>query len=187
MPSRIHLLEERIPSAKYGDILLVPSKIGSFLFLGTTGVGKTFLAKMLAENFFGSPESFTHLDMSEFSEESSVSKLMGSNPGYVGYENGGLLVEKIIKNPHSVILFDEIEKAHPKVHQMLLQILDEGRLTDSQGRIARFHNSIVIVTGNIGSYQLGKTQSLGFGNQDLAEATRQHTPSSRGKIGRAHV
>ena len=144
--------------------------IGSFLFLGTTGVGKTFLAKMLAENFFGSPESFTHLDMSEFSEESSVSKLMGSNPGYVGYENGGLLVEKIIKNPHSVILFDEIEKAHPKVHQMLLQILDEGRLTDSQGRIARFHNSIVIVTGNIGSHQLGKTQSLGFGNQDLTES-----------------
>ena len=144
--------------------------IGSFLFLGTTGVGKTFLAKVLAETFFGSKDSFTHLDMSEFSEESSVAKLTGSNPGYVGYENGGLLVEKITKNPHSVILFDEIEKAHPKVHLMLLQILDEGRLTDSQGRIARFHNSIVIVTGNIGSTQLAKTQSLGFGKEDLTES-----------------
>jgi len=144
--------------------------IGSFLFLGTTGVGKTFLAKVLADTFFGSKESFTHLDMSEFSEESSVAKLTGSNPGYVGYENGGLLVEKITKNPHSVILFDEIEKAHPKVHLMLLQILDEGRLTDSQGRVARFHNAIIIVTGNMGSAQLAKTQSLGFGAEDLTES-----------------
>ena len=148
----------------------VRKPIGSFLFLGTTGVGKTFLAKVLADTFFGSKESFTHLDMSEFSEESSVAKLTGSNPGYVGYENGGLLVEKITKNPHSVILFDEIEKAHPKVHLMLLQILEEGRLTDSQGRMARFHNAIIIVTGNIGSHQLSKTESLGFGNQDLTES-----------------
>ncbi len=140
--------------------------IGSFLFLGTTGVGKTFLAKMLAGTFFGAEDAFVHLDMSEFSEESSVSKLTGSNPGYVGYDQGGLLVEKITKTPHSVVLFDEIEKAHPKVHQMLLQILDEGRLTDSQGRVATFHNAIVIVTGNIGSTQLGKTQSLGFGEPD---------------------
>jgi len=148
----------------------VRKPIGSFLFLGTTGVGKTFLAKVLADTFFGSKESFTHLDMSEFSEESSVAKLTGSNPGYVGYENGGLLVEKITKNPHSVILFDEIEKAHPKVHLMLLQILEEGRLTDSQGRMARFHNAIIIVTGNIGSHQLSKTESLGFGSQDLTES-----------------
>jgi ATP-dependent Clp protease ATP-binding subunit ClpC len=144
--------------------------IGSFLFLGTTGVGKTFLAKMLADHFFGSKENFIHLDMSEFSEESSVSKLTGSNPGYVGYEKGGVLVEKITKNPHSVVLFDEVEKAHPKVHQMLLQILDEGRLTDSQGRVARFHNSIVIVTGNIGSKQLSQTQTLGFGSEDVEES-----------------
>ncbi len=144
--------------------------IGSFLFLGTTGVGKTFLAKMLANHFFGSKEGFIHLDMSEFSEESSVSKLMGSNPGYVGHENGGVLVEKITKNPHSVVLFDEVEKAHPKVHQMLLQILDEGRLTDSQGRVARFYNSIVIVTGNIGSKELSKTHTMGFGKDDIEKS-----------------
>ena len=108
--------------------------------------------------------------MSEFSEESSVSKLMGSNPGYVGHENGGILVEKVTKNPHSVVLFDEIEKAHPKVHQMLLQILDEGRLTDSQGRVARFYNSIVIVTGNIGSKELSKTQTMGFSNDDVEKS-----------------
>lgn len=144
--------------------------IGCFLFLGTTGVGKTFLAKMLAENFFSSAESFVHLDMSEFSEESSVSKLMGSNPGYVGHENGGILVEKITKNPHSVILFDEIEKAHPKVHQMLLQVLDEGRLMDSHGRVARFCNSIVIVTGNIGSKELSKSEPIGFGAKNLEES-----------------
>lgn len=143
--------------------------IGSFLFLGTTGVGKTFLAKMLADNFFASKDSFIHLDMSEFSEESSVSKLTGSNPGYVGYENGGVLVEKITKNPHAVVLFDEVEKAHPKVHQMLLQILDEGRLTDSQGRVARFCNSIIIVTGNIGSKQLLNTQTMGFGQDETKE------------------
>lgn len=144
--------------------------IGSFLFLGTTGVGKTFLAKLLSDHFFGSKESFIHLDMSEFSEESSVSKLTGSNPGYIGYENGGILVEKISKNPHSVVLFDEVEKAHPKVHQMLLQVLDEGRLTDSQGRVARFHNSIIIVTGNIGSKQLSQTQTLGFGSDNVEES-----------------
>jgi ATP-dependent Clp protease ATP-binding subunit ClpC len=144
--------------------------IGSFLFLGTTGVGKTFLAKILASTFFGSKESFVHLDMSEFSEESSVTKLTGSNPGYIGHENGGLLVEKVCKNPHSVVLFDEIEKAHPKVHQMLLQILDEGRLTDAHGRVGYFHNAIVIVTGNMGSAQLSKTQSLGFGSCNLEES-----------------
>lgn len=144
--------------------------IGSFLFLGTTGVGKTFLAKMLAGDFFGSKENLILLDMSEFSEESSVSKLTGSNPGYIGHENGGVLVEKITKNPHSVVVFDEIEKAHPKVHQLLLQILDEGRLTDSQGRVARFYNSIVIVTGNIGSKQLSKTQTMGFGGNDIKKS-----------------
>ena len=137
--------------------------IGSFLFLGTTGVGKTYLGKMLADSFFATPENFIHLDMSEFSEESSVSKLIGSSPGYIGHENGGLLVEKITKNPHSVVMFDEVEKAHPKIHQMLLQILDEGRLTDAQGRVGTFHNAIIIVTGNIGSRELGKSESLGFG------------------------
>jgi ATP-dependent Clp protease ATP-binding subunit ClpC len=98
-----------------------------------------------------------------------VSKLTGSNPGYIGYENGGVLVEKITQNPHAVVLFDEIEKAHPKVHQLLLQILDEGRLTDSHGRVAQFQNAIVIVTGNMGSKELSKTHTLGFGSDDIEE------------------
>ena len=126
-------------------------------------MGKTYLGKILADSFFATPENFIHLDMSEFSEESSISKLIGSSPGYVGHENGGLLVEKIAKNPHSVVMFDEIEKAHFKIHQMLLQILDEGRLTDAQGRVGIFYNAIIIVTGNMGSRELGKSESLGFG------------------------
>ena len=136
--------------------------IGSLMFLGSTGVGKTYIAKCLAKTFFKNKNNFIHFDMSEFSDSTSVNKLIGSNPGYVGYEEGGLLVEKIIKNPHAVILFDEIEKAHPKVHQLLLQILEEGRLQDSQGRNANFIHSIIIVTGNIGSKEISKTSSLGF-------------------------
>ena len=107
--------------------------------------------------------------MSEFSESSSVSKLIGSSPGYVGFEQGGLLVEKISQNPNSVILFDEIEKAHPKVHQVLLQILDEGQLRDSQGREANFRNSIIIITGNIGSKTLMRKESLGFGDGTVGD------------------
>lgn len=136
--------------------------IGSFLCLGTTGVGKTFLAKTVAKHFFGSKNNFIHLDMSEFSEEASITKLIGSSPGYVGHEQGGLLIEKVYSNSHSLILFDEIEKAHPKIHQMLLQILDEGRLTDSQGRVANFNNAIIMVTGNIGSFELSNTCKIGF-------------------------
>ena len=137
--------------------------IGSLMFLGPTGVGKTYIAKCLAKYFFKNKNNFIHFDMSEFSESTSVSKLVGSSPGYVGFEQGGLLVEKISQNPNSVVLFDEIEKAHPKVHQILLQILEEGRLRDSQGREANFRNSIIIITGNIGSKTLMQKESLGFG------------------------
>jgi ATP-dependent Clp protease ATP-binding subunit ClpC len=138
--------------------------IGSFMFLGPTGVGKTYVAKCLAKYFFKNKNNFIHFNMSEFSESSSVSKLIGSSPGYVGFEQGGLLVEKISQNPNSVVLFDEIEKAHPKVHQILLQVLEEGQLRDSQGREANFRNSIIIITGNIGSTTLMRKESLGFGD-----------------------
>ena len=144
--------------------------IGSFMFLGPTGVGKTYISKCLASNFFKSKHNFIQLDMSEFSDSTSVSKLIGSNPGYVGFEEGGFLVEQISKHPNSVVLFDEIEKAHPKVHQLLLQILEEGHLHDSQGRDANFRNSIIIVTGNIGSKILSQKHSLGFA--DNIEETR---------------
>jgi len=139
--------------------------IGSLMFLGPTGVGKTYVTKCLAKYFFKNKNNFIHFDMSEFSESASVAKLIGSSPGYVGFEEGGLLVEKICKNPNSVVLFDEIEKAHPKVHQVLLQILEEGRLRDSQGREANFCNSIIIITGNIASRTIARKQSLGFVNQ----------------------
>jgi len=138
--------------------------IGSFMFLGPTGVGKTYVAKCLAKCFFKNKNNLIHFDMSEFSESSSISKLLGSSPGYVGFEQGGLLAEKISENPNSVVLFDEIEKAHPKVHQILLQILEEGHLRDSQGRDANFRNSIIIITGNIGSVTLMRKESLGFGD-----------------------
>ena len=139
------------------------------MFLGRTGVGKTYAAKCLAKYFFKNKNNFIHFNMSEFSESSSVSKLIGSSPGYVGFEQGGLLVEKISQNPNSVILFDEIEKAHPKVHQILLQVLEEGQLRDSQGREANFRNSIIIITGNIGSKTLMRKESLGFGDGTVGD------------------
>jgi ATP-dependent Clp protease ATP-binding subunit ClpC len=125
--------------------------IGSFIFLGSTGVGKTFLAKSLAENLFGDPDKIIRVDMSEFMEKHNVSKLIGSPPGYVGFDEGGQLTEKIKNNPFSVVLFDEIEKAHKDVFNILLQILDEGHLTDSFGRKVNFTNTIVIMTSNIGA------------------------------------
>lgn len=142
--------------------------IGGFLFLGSTGVGKTYLAKTLASKMFVSQDSFIRFDMSEFSEEQSVAKLIGASPGYIGYDKGGLLIEKVYQNPHSVILFDEIEKSHPKVQKVLLQILEEGELTDSMGRKASFSNCVIIVTGNIGSSQLSTKTTLGF-NPDISE------------------
>jgi ATP-dependent Clp protease ATP-binding subunit ClpB len=125
--------------------------IGSFLFLGPTGVGKTELAKALASSLFDSESHIIRLDMSEYMEQYSVSKLIGSAPGYVGYEEGGQLTEKVRRSPYSIVLFDEIEKAHHDVFNILLQILDDGRLTDSQGRTVDFKNTIIIMTSNIGS------------------------------------
>jgi ATP-dependent Clp protease ATP-binding subunit ClpC len=125
--------------------------IGSFIFIGSTGVGKTFLAKSIAELLFGDPEKIIRVDMSEFMEKHNVSKLIGSPPGYVGYDEGGQLTEKVKNNPFSVILFDEIEKAHKDVFNILLQILDEGHLTDSFGRKVNFTNTIIIMTSNVGA------------------------------------
>ena len=140
--------------------------IGSFLFLGPTGVGKTELSKALAEAMFDDENKIIRLDMSEFMEAHSVSKLIGSPPGYVGFDDGGQLTEQVRRKPYSVVLFDEIEKAHPEVFNMLLQILDDGRLTDSHGKVVSFKNTVIILTSNIGSDKLHKTNvSLGFGGE----------------------
>lgn len=136
--------------------------IGSFLFLGPTGVGKTELCKALAEAMFGSETSMIRVDMSEYMEKHSVSKLIGSPPGYVGYDEGGQLSEKVRRNPYSVILFDEIEKAHPDVFNILLQVLDDGRITDAQGRQVSFKNTIIIMTSNAGAERIIAPKTLGF-------------------------
>ncbi|MCL2369608.1 MAG: ATP-dependent Clp protease ATP-binding subunit [Firmicutes bacterium] len=139
--------------------------IGSFIFLGPTGVGKTELTKALTEAMFDSENNIVRLDMSEYMESHSVSKLIGAPPGYIGHDDGGQLTEAVRRRPYSVVLFDEIEKAHPDVYNALLQILDEGRLTDSQGRVVNFKNTIIIMTSNVGIDQLKKvTRSLGFGD-----------------------
>ena len=148
--------------------------IGSFLFLGPTGVGKTELSKALAENLFGNDDSMIRIDMSEYMEGHSVSKLIGSPPGYVGYDEGGQLTEKIRRNPYSVILFDEIEKAHPDVMNMLLQILDDGRLTDSNGRYVNFKNTIIIMTSNIGARRITDKKTLGFTSNNNEENIKEY-------------
>lgn len=142
--------------------------IGSFLFLGPTGVGKTEISKALAEAVFGTESSMIRVDMSEYMEKHSVSKMIGSPPGYVGYDEGGQLSEKVRRNPYSVILFDEIEKAHPDVFNVLLQILDDGHVTDSQGRKVDFKNTIIIMTSNAGAQAIIEPKKLGFASKDDA-------------------
>ncbi len=136
--------------------------IGAFMFMGPTGVGKTYLAKLIAEKMFGNAESLIQIDMSEYMEKFAVSRLIGSPPGYVGYDEGGQLTEQVRRKPYSVILFDEIEKAHPDVAQILLQVLEDGRLTDSMGRTVDFRNTILIMTSNVGAELLQRNNAMGF-------------------------
>jgi ATP-dependent Clp protease ATP-binding subunit ClpB len=142
--------------------------IGSFIFLGTTGVGKTELAKALAEFLFNNEQAMTRIDMSEYQERHTVSRLVGAPPGYVGYEEGGQLTEAVRRKPYSVVLLDEIEKAHPDVFNILLQVLDDGRLTDNKGRVVNFKNTIIIMTSNIGS-QLIQESFEDLVNKELDE------------------
>ncbi|MCL4357803.1 ATP-dependent Clp protease ATP-binding subunit, partial [Patescibacteria group bacterium] len=146
--------------------------IGSFIFLGPTGVGKTELARVLAREFFGSDNALVKIDMSEFGEHHNVSRLVGAPAGYVGYDDGGQLTDRIRRQPYSVVLFDEIEKAHPDVFHMLLQILEDGVLTDAKGRKIDFTNTIVIMTSNIGAEKLQKEANLGF-HMDSSSAAKQ--------------
>lgn len=149
--------------------------IGSFMFLGPTGVGKTELTKALAENLFGNETQMIRLDMSEFMESHSISKLIGSPPGYVGYDEGGQLTEQVRRKPYSIVLFDEIEKAHPDVFNMLLQILDDGRLTDSTGRTVSFKNTVIIMTSNAGARNIVEHHSIGFMSKEDSKKDYEKT------------
>ena len=172
--SAIDLLAKAIRRSRVG--LKNPNKpIGSFLFLGPTGVGKTLLAKELAEQMFGTTDALIRVDMSEFMEKFAVSRLVGAPPGYVGYEDGGQLTEKVRRKPYSIILLDEIEKAHQDVFNILLQVMDEGRLTDSESRTVDFRNTIIIMTSNLGSRQIQEYgRGIGFGTSDTGtEMARQ--------------
>ena len=154
-------ISKAIRRARVG--LKAPNRpIGSFIFSGPTGVGKTELAKALAEAMFGSEDNMVRVDMSEFMEKHSTAKLIGSPPGYVGYDDGGHLSEIIRKKPYSVILFDEIEKAHPDIFNIMLQILDDGRLTDAKGRHVNFKNTVIIMTSNVGASMITTQGKLGF-------------------------
>ena len=147
------------------------------MFLGPTGVGKTELTKALAENLFGNETQMIRLDMSEFMEAHSVSKLIGSPPGYVGYDEGGQLTEQVRRKPYSIVLFDEIEKAHPDVFNMLLQILDDGRLTDSTGRTVSFRNTVIIMTSNAGARNIVEHHSIGFASKEDSKKDYEKTKS----------
>ena len=155
--------------------------IGSFIFLGPTGVGKTELCKALAEALFGDEDSMIRVDMSEYMEKHSVSRMIGSPPGYVGHEEGGQLTEKVRRKPYSVILLDEVEKAHPDVFNILLQILEDGRLTDGQGRVVDFKNAVIVMTSNAGAHALRKQRSLGFGSTE--DSARSYEAMKEGIMG----
>ncbi|HHX70911.1 MAG: ATP-dependent Clp protease ATP-binding subunit [Miniphocaeibacter sp.] len=167
----IESVSHAIKRARVG--LKDPNKpIGSFIFVGPTGVGKTYLAKSLAKALFGEEDAMIRIDMSEYMEKHSVSRLIGSPPGYVGYDEGGQLTEAVRRKPYSVVLFDEIEKAHPDVFNALLQVLDDGRLTDSKGKVVNFKNTILIMTSNVGAHSLERKATLGFtssGNEEKEE------------------
>ncbi|MEL7648245.1 MAG: ATP-dependent Clp protease ATP-binding subunit [Sedimentibacter sp.] len=164
----VEALSKAIRRSRVG--LKDPKKpIGSFIFLGPTGVGKTELSKALAESMFGDENAIIRVDMSEYMEKHSVSKLVGSPPGYVGFDEGGQLTEKIRRKPYSVILFDEIEKAHPDVFNILLQILDDGRLTDAKGRTVDFKNTVIIMTSNVGASTIKKQRTMGFSSGSTNE------------------
>ena len=171
IPEGVELVTEAIIRSKAG--IKDPSKpIGSFLFLGPTGVGKTELAKALAQSLFDDENNMVRIDMSEYMEKYSVSRLIGAPPGYVGYDEGGQLTEAVRRKPYSVVLFDEIEKAHPDVFNVLLQVLDDGRITDSQGRTVDFKNTILIMTSNIGAnYLLEGIQDDGTLDESCQEMT----------------
>jgi ATP-dependent Clp protease ATP-binding subunit ClpC len=157
--------------------------MGSFLFLGPTGVGKSSLAKALAEFMFGSEDNLIQIDMSEFSERHTVARLIGAPPGYVGYDEGGELTEKIHRKSYAVILFDEIEKAHPDVWNILLQIMEDGQLTDARGRKVDFRNTIVIMTANIGAETIRRETSLGFKTQsDAKKQVKEDYEKMRDKV-----
>ena len=156
---------------------------GSFIFLGPTGVGKSELAKCLARFLFDNEDSLIRIDMSEYQERFNVSRLMGAPPGYVGYEEGGQLTEAVRRKPYSVVLLDEVEKAHPEVFNVLLQVLDDGRLTDSQGRIIDFKNTVIIMTSNVGAREIGERSSIGFGDRDRGQQqTARQYESMRNRV-----
>ncbi len=172
----IDVLSKAIKRARVG-LKDANRPIGSFMFLGPTGVGKTELTKALAANMFGTENSMIRLDMSEYMEPHSVSKLIGSPPGYVGYDDGGQLTEQVRRKPYSIILFDEIEKAHPDVFNMLLQILDDGRLTDSNGRTVSFKNTVIIMTSNTGARNIVENKTIGFASKEDANVSYEKNKS----------
>ena len=169
----VHRIARAIMRSK-ADLKDPRRPIGSFLFLGPTGVGKTYLAKMLAEFLFGDADALIRIDMSEYMEKHTVSRLIGSPPGYVGHDEGGQLTEKVRRRPYSVVLFDELEKAHPDVINILLQVLEEGQLTDGLGRSVSFRNCIIVMTSNVGAESYSKTASLGFSTSSADDAARMN-------------